>query len=184
MPVKGAVGAGKRGKAAAAAKEKVKVEPKVESDPEGEEEDEEEESEEEEDAPPLKKGKGGNGKTNARSAASRNMAFDKGTYIFRLSDLELDPVKDCVWRVDNHQLLQRYNPETDDKQGGENRKYTRTQNYTGWMCQEGWDYIKLEVTGMYRNMGKEESATVKYPTQAMIDAAKKVQAKKREEQGN
>ena len=110
------------------------------------------------------------------------MVFDKGTYIFRLSDLKLEPVKDCVWRVDNHQLLQRYNPETDEKTGGATRKYTRTQNYTGWMCQEGWDYIKLEVTGMYRNMGKEENVTVRYPTDAQIQEARAIQAQKHQEQ--
>ena len=174
----------------------VKEEPKMEDlDGEEEEEDESEgDSDEEEAPPPPKKGKTpvaakdkaaaapANAGRGARGAAARNMVFDKGTYIFRLSDLNLDPVKDCVWRVDNHQLLQRYNPESDEKTGGATRKYTRTQNYTGWMCQEGWDYIKLEVTGMYRNMGKEENVTVRYPTDKQIEDAKAHQAQKHKEQ--
>jgi hypothetical protein len=183
MPVKSGAKGGKKAKAAPPPP--VKAELKEDPEGESEEEEEEEEESEDEDAPPTKKGKrkADGSAANARAAA-RNMAFDKGTYIFRLSDLNLDPVKDCVWRVDNHQLLQRYNPESDEKVGGQNRKYVRTQNYTGWMCAEGWDYIKLEVTGMFRNMGREENVTVKYPTDDAIEKAKALQAKKQSENGN
>ena len=198
MPVKSGAkrAAGAKGGKKTAEEAVVKEEPKMEDlDGEEEEEDESEgDSDEEEAPPPPKKGKTpvaakdkaaaapANAGRGARGAAARNMVFDKGTYIFRLSDLNLDPVKDCVWRVDNHQLLQRYNPESDEKTGGATRKYTRTQNYTGWMCQEGWDYIKLEVTGMYRNMGKEENVTVRYPTDKQIEDAKAHQAQKHKEQ--
>ena len=110
------------------------------------------------------------------------MVFEKGTYILCLSDLDLDPVKDCVYRVDNHLLLQRYNPESaEERSSNYGRKYKRTQTYTGWLCREGWDYVKLEVTGMDRWMGKEEAVTVVYPSEKEIEEAKTRQAKMHKE---
>lgn len=75
-----------------------------------------------------------------RKNDKNNMAYPKGTYIIRFADLDTDK-KEQIWRVDNHQLLQKYERVNSD----DNSRYQRTNRYTGWFCSEGWKFFELKV---------------------------------------
>ena len=103
-------------------------------------------------------------RSSSAAVSKHMMAFQSGAFVLRLSDVE-GTEKDCIWRVESHQLLQRWNPTTADKHPMPHgiRTYTPTSNYTGWYCLEGEDFLELLIA--------DETAvdvSLMYPTQDEI----------------
>ena len=77
-----------------------------------------------------------------------------------------------LWRIDNYQLLQRYDREKDAEDEtkfafpDDPSKYQRTNYYTGWRCAEKHLYfeIKPKTDKTVKTNGKEEKIVVNFPT--------------------
>uniref|UniRef100_A0A914XG88 AP2/ERF domain-containing protein n=1 Tax=Plectus sambesii TaxID=2011161 RepID=A0A914XG88_9BILA len=100
------------------------------------------------------------------------MVFPKGTYVIRLRDAIDGDVK-WIWRVDHHQLIQKYL--LDERYGkgknGSIRWYTKSFRYCGWFCNEAWNFLILKVTSKEVN---EQRVQVVFPSAREIEAARKV----------
>lgn len=125
-----------------------------------------------------------------------------GTFLLRLGDLEAplgEGGKDAAWRVDSHQLLQKYAPLGPHRPSGGVRRYAPTHSvsppplpslasptrrgatqYTGWYCLDGGEFIQLELAAPprppHRRPGPAPAAPpealhLRYPLDAEIQAA-------------
>ncbi|KAL3997319.1 hypothetical protein ACH3XW_10365 [Acanthocheilonema viteae] len=81
------------------------------------------------------------------------MAFPKGTFLIRYSDLE---TLDCdqIWCVDNHHMLLKYRLSSHIE--GKRRLYLKSQpeRFVGWKCEEPWHYYQLTVLERDRDGSK------------------------------
>uniref|UniRef100_A0A1I7XP53 GLOBIN domain-containing protein n=1 Tax=Heterorhabditis bacteriophora TaxID=37862 RepID=A0A1I7XP53_HETBA len=104
------------------------------------------------------------------------MAYNKGTFIIRYSDMESPEYAGHIWLVDNHQLLQKYT--LDGVKGDGIREYSKTERYSGWLCDEPCLYFPLaEVKESYDNMQKVIVSF--FPSPQEIEAMKKEQLKQK-----
>ncbi|VDK84923.1 unnamed protein product [Litomosoides sigmodontis] len=81
------------------------------------------------------------------------MAFPKGTFLIRYSDLE---TLDCdqIWCVDNHHMLLKYRLTSHIE--GKRRLYLKSQpeRFIGWKCEEPWHFYELTVLERDRDSSK------------------------------
>jgi hypothetical protein len=64
--------------------------------------------------------------------------------VIRLEDLSKEGF-DWIWRIDNHQLLQKYLPDESKPHESATRKwYKKSNRYTGWFSSEGFRFVALE----------------------------------------
>jgi hypothetical protein len=70
--------------------------------------------------------------------------LQKGAFVIRLEDLNKEGF-DWIWRVDNHQLLQKYLPDTEKPHENDVKKwYKKSNRYTGWFSTEGFRFYQVE----------------------------------------
>lgn len=70
-----------------------------------------------------------------------HLAFPKGTYVLRFSDLS-NHSTDTIWMIENHIMLRKLVLES-SLIPGKATKFRMTNRYQGWYYDEPWDFMPL-----------------------------------------